>query len=136
MDHKVGAEFGEMIELAGYDLSQERESLHLTLYWRALTLPDRHYMFFVHLADPESGEPASQVDTMPKGFNYPTGQWAPGEVVTDEIEISTQDVGAGRYDLAVGWYDPHTKERLDVVDGEGRPLADGRLVLPSRVVLP
>jgi hypothetical protein len=136
MEKRVESRFGGMIELAGYDLAHGRESVRLTLHWQALTTPDRHYMFFVHLADPETGEPASQVDTMPRGFNYPTGQWAPGEVVSDVVILSTRDVAPGRYHLAVGWYDPETKQRLRAEDGEGRPLPDDRLILPSEVRLP
>jgi hypothetical protein len=136
MGHNVGARFGDMIELAGYDLAEGRESLVLTLYWRALTTPDQHYMLFVHLADPQTGEPVAQVDTMPRGFTYPTGQWAPGEIVADEIELSTQDAPAGRYELAVGWYDPETRQRLEAVNAEGVVLPDERFVLPSRVEVP
>lgn len=136
LDQRVGARFGDMIELAGYDLRQRGESVRLTLYWQALTTPDRHYMLFVHLADLESGEPISQVDTMPQEFTYPTGRWAPGEVVIDEVELSTAGVPSGRYDLAVGWYDPDTRERLPVVDSEGTRLPDGRLLLPSSIAVP
>jgi hypothetical protein len=135
MDVSVGARFGDMIELAGYDLRREKESLQLTLYWQALTTPDRHYTFFVHLANRETGEPASQVDGMPRGFSYPTGQWVPGEVVSDEVELSTDDVEAGHYVLAVGWYDPDTEVRLQAVDSEGNPLSDDRLLLPDRVTI-
>jgi hypothetical protein len=136
METNVGARFGDMIELAGYDLRQEEDRLHLTLHWQALTTPDRHYVFFVHLADPETGKPVSQVDAMPRGFTYPTGQWAPGEVISDEILISTEAVEAGNYALAVGWYDPNTNQRLHVVDSEGAPLAEDRLVLPTSVGIP
>jgi hypothetical protein len=136
MDQRVGARFGGMIELAGYDLRQDRKAIHLTLHWKALTTPDQHYMFFVHLADPKSGRPVRQVDEMPKGFTYPTGLWAPGEVVSDKVELPVEDAPAGRYELAVGWYDPDTKVRLEVVDAEGRPLPDDRLLLPDGVNVP
>ncbi len=136
MDHNVGARFGDVIELAGYDLVEGRESLSLTLYWQALATPDQHYMLFVHLADPQTGEPVAQVDTMPRGFTYPTGRWASGEVVTDEIELSTRDVPAGRYDLAVGWYDPESKQRLEAVNAEEAPLQDDRLLLTRSVEVP
>jgi hypothetical protein len=136
MDQRVGARFGGMIELAGYDLRQKQETIHLTLHWRALTTPDQHYMFFVHLADPGSGQPVRQVDEMPRGFTYPTGLWAPGEVVSDEMELPVEDAPAGHYDLAVGWYDPDTRARLEAVDAEGRPLPDDRLLLPDGVSLP
>jgi hypothetical protein len=136
MDHTVGVRFGDMIELAGYDLTEGKGKLQLTLYWQALRTPDRHYMFFVHLADPQTGEPASQVDAMPRGFTYPTGQWAPGEVVSDVVEISTEGIASGHYVLAVGWYDPDTKVRLPAVDADGRRLSGDRLVLPSSITVP
>jgi hypothetical protein len=125
-----------MIELAGYDLKQDRETIILTLHWQALTTPDQHYMFFVHLADPESGRPVRQVDEMPQGFTYPTGLWAHGEVVSDEVALPLDDAPEGRYDLVVGWYDPDTRLRLDAVDNEGRPLPDDRLLLPDSILLP
>jgi hypothetical protein len=125
-----------MIELAGYDLVQDAESLQLTIYWRALSTPDQHYMYFVHLADPDTGEPMVQVDTMPWGFTYPTGMWVPGEVVSDEVSLRVGDAASGQYDLAVGWYDADTGLRLRAVDDQGRPLLDDRLLLPSDVTVP
>jgi hypothetical protein len=136
LEHEVGAQFGGMIELAGYSLAQSKESLDLTLHWRALSTPDQHYMFFVHLANPDTGRPIVQVDTMPRGFTYPTGMWAPGEIVSNDVSLSVKDVVSGRYDLAVGWYDPDTRERLAAVDGQGRPLPDDRLLLPGGVTVP
>ena len=137
MQREVGARFGEMIELAGYDLKREGEALHLTLHWRALAIPDGHYMLFVHLADPTTGHPVAQVDTMPQGFTYPTGLWAPGEVVSDEVLLSLEGVPGGRYDLAIGWYEPgETSQRLPATDGAGNRLPDDRLILPDGITLP
>jgi hypothetical protein len=141
MQQKVGARFGDrpggMIELAGYALAQDGDTLRLTLYWRALAVPDRHYMLFVHLADPTTGRPVTQIDTMPRGFTYPTGMWVTGEVVSDEVEISLKEVPAGEYNLAVGWYIPdNPSQRLQAIDGEGKPLPDNRLVLPDNVTIP
>jgi len=134
MQREVGARFGGMIELAGYDLKREGDALHLTLHWRALAVPDQHYMLFVHLADPATGRPIAQVDTMPRGFAYPTGMWAPGEVVSDEVVLSLQGVPAGRYDLVIGWYEPgETSHRLPATDRTGNPLPDDRLILPDGV---
>jgi hypothetical protein len=140
MQREVGARFGDRpggtIELAGYDLRQEGDTLKLTLHWQALAVPDRHSMLFVHLADPATGWPVAQVDTMPRAFAYPTGMWAPGEVVSDEVTLLLKDVPAGQYELAVGWYDPGTSTRLPVTDGEGNPLPGDRLILPDGVTLP
>jgi hypothetical protein len=136
MEHPVNARFGDdpggTMELAGYDLEQVGEALHLTLHWRALTAPEQHYALFVHLADPSTGLPVTQVDTMPRAYTYPTGMWAPGEAVSDEIVLSLAGIPPGRYELAVGWYEPdNPSRRLPAVDAGGEPLPDDRLVLPG-----
>jgi hypothetical protein len=136
MQQELGARFGGMIELAGYDLKQEEDTLRLTLHWQALGVPDQHYMLFVHLADPTTGWPVAQVDTMPRQFTYPTGVWAPGEVVSDEVALSLEGAPTGRYELAIGWYDPETSTRLPATDKEGNPLPGDRLILPDGVTLP
>jgi hypothetical protein len=44
---------------------------------------------------------------------YPTSLWKTGEVVEDVHGVLvTADLPPGSYDLAVGWYDPVTGERL------------------------
>jgi hypothetical protein len=136
LDNKVGARFGGMIELAGYSLTQDKDSLQLTLHWRALSTPDLNYVFFVHLADPDSGRPVVQVDTMPRAFTYPTRMWAPGEIISDQVTLSLGNAPRGDYDLAIGWYDPDTRDRLLAVDAQDIPLPDNRLLLPDSVTLP
>jgi hypothetical protein len=136
MEREVRATFGGMIQLAGYDLEEEEGALRLTFYWQALEVPDRHYMFFVHVADPSTARPVAQVDTMPRAFTYPTGMWAAGEVVSDQVEVSLENVPSGVYELAVGWYDPETEERLRARAADEQLLPQGRLVLPDRVVIP
>jgi hypothetical protein len=137
MQREIEASFGGMIELAGYDLKRDGNDLRLTLYWRALEVPDQHYMLFVHVADPTTGRPVAQVDTMPRGFTYPTGIWAPGEVISDEVNLSLEDVPDGRYELAVGWYVPsQTDQRLSALDRQGDPLPGDRLILPDGIALP
>lgn len=136
MEREVGATFGGVIELAGYDLEREGTTLRLTLHWRALDAPGRDYKFFVHVADPATARPVAQTDAMPRGYTYPTGIWVKGEVVSDPVEVSLEGVPPGEYDLAVGWYDPETGERLEARDAQGNPLPDNRLVLPDRLEVP
>jgi hypothetical protein len=137
MQREIGARFGGMIELAGYDLEQEGDTLRLTLYWRALATPDQNYTFFVHVADPATGKPATQIDTMPRGLAYPTGMWTTGEVVSDEVVLSLKKAPPGRYDLVVGWYHPDdASRRLPATDAAGNPLPDNRLVLPDSITVP
>jgi hypothetical protein len=84
---------------------------------------------FVHLFDPTTGEIPVQWDQQPFHGAYPTSWWLKGEVIDDPIALNLEDVPPGRYQLAVGLYDAQTWERLPVVDGTGRAIPDGRLVL-------
>jgi hypothetical protein len=135
----VNARFGDGLYLAEYDLAheaavdassaQEAPRLDLTLYWQSAYRPESDYKVFVHVYDPVTGIPVAQHDGMPRNWTYPMTRWWPGEEVADPISIALQDVPAGRYHIGVGIYDPATGERLPLVDGEGRTIEDGRLVL-------
>ena len=125
--------FGESMSLLGYDLTQEQDTLRLTLHWQALQRPDESYKVFVHLVDPATGAIAAQHDAVPRDWTYPTTWWEKGEVVTDEVALSTEEVPTGEYALVVGMYLPETRERLPVLDETGQRDPEGRLVLPERV---
>jgi hypothetical protein len=138
MQHEVGARFDGTIELAGYDLAREGNTLRITLHWRAIAVPEADFKFFVHVADPVTGIPATQVDTMPRQSTYPTGMWVTGEVVSDKVTLSLANVPSGQYDLAIGWYDPHGPDypRLRATDAAGNPLPGDCLLLPDEIVIP
>ena len=128
----VGAVFGEAIVLHGYTLLPEAADWRLTLYWGALVPGREDYVRFAHLIDPATGEIVTQQDGMPQYGSYPTGQWAAGEVVADEVLLALP-AGvnpAGDFQLAVGLYRQDAAyTRLPVVDAQGQPLPDGRLFL-------
>jgi hypothetical protein len=132
--HPSDARFGDALQLLAYRLDQDNDQLSLTLYWRSEHSMDVDYKVFVHVADPLTAIPVAQDDAMPVQWRYPTTRWAPGEVVIDTISIALQDVPAGSYDVALGVYDPADAARLPVVDGDGVPQADGRLVLPGEEI--
>jgi hypothetical protein len=138
MQAAVGATYGELIRLEGHDLAQGPDSLDLTLYWKALDSIPADYTVFVHLFDPATGQIPSQHDGMPRGFTYPTSQWAIDEVVDDPITLSLAGVPAGDYRLAVGLYQVEGDQysRLLAVDADGQALPDGRVVLPAEVRVP
>jgi hypothetical protein len=125
---------GEQIKLLGYDLSDPRidraadeavtspsnpptfqpsDTLHLTLYWQALTPSTIDYTVFVHLRN-AAGETAAQKDSPPVDGAYPTTLWDAGEIIKDEIVIPLENVTPGQYDLVVGIYDFQTGLRLAV----------------------
>lgn len=126
---RLEANFGQRIQLLGYDLTQAQDALHLTLYWQALRTMETDYKVFVHLFDPALEKIVSQWDSMPREGTYPTTLWAAGEVVSDEATLSLKDVPGGSYRLAVGLYDPRNGERLSVSADSGATISDDRIIL-------
>jgi len=132
VEHQLDVTFGDEMGLLGYDLRQDNDNLHLTLYWKALQRMDTRYKIFVHLLDSTTKALAAQDDAMPRRWAYPTTWWEAGEVVSDEIPIPLAGVPAGQYDLTVGVYHPDTGERLPVsppLSGKGPELVDEAILL-------
>lgn len=136
MDVQRGDTFDSQIRLLGYDLRREGQSLRLRLYWSAITAIKGDYTLFVHLFDPATERIVAQSDARPQGGGYPTLQWAPGEVVAEDITLSLADVPPGRYRLALGWYDANTMTRLPARDADGLPHLADRVILAEEVEAP
>jgi 4-amino-4-deoxy-L-arabinose transferase-like glycosyltransferase len=126
--HTVEATWKDSIGLLGYDLDRDvgpaGDSVQVTLYYRDLKRLEQRYTVFVHLLssqDPDTGSLAwAQDDSEPcRGF-YPTSSWHEGEIVIDRLELTIPlDAPPGQYDLAMGFYDVWTGERLSVTEAEG-----------------
>jgi 4-amino-4-deoxy-L-arabinose transferase-like glycosyltransferase len=128
IQHPLEVNLGNQVELLGYDLdralAKPGESLHLTLYWRALTAMDASYTVFTHLLDGES-RIWGQRDSVPKAGTYPTTLWIEGEVVADEYEIVVKpDAPPGQYVIEVGMYLAQSGQRLPVLDDSGHLQGD------------
>lgn len=130
----VGAVFGDDITLAGYDAAPGGG---LTLVFQTLRKPGADYKYFAHLVDPASGALAAQVDAEPGGGAHPTGDWLPGEVVSETVTIDLAGVAAGTYDVYVGLYDPARPgaPRLAAFL-DGVRSADDRVRLPDPLHVP
>jgi uncharacterized membrane protein len=130
--------FDHQVELLGYDLEETSlrpgDTLHLTLYWRALAEMDKSYTVFTHLLDSDSCI-WGQRDSVPGNGTLPTTSWMVGEIITDKYEIAVHsDAQPGRYVLEIGLYDADTGQRLLVVNQEGQQL-DDRVLLPEGITL-
>jgi hypothetical protein len=121
--------------LMGYDGQVQDRRLILDLWWQALDVMGTNYKVFVHLYDEESGETVAQVDTMPRGWSYPTTLWSRQEIFQDRIELSLKGVEPGPYRIAIGVYRPETG-RLAAVDARGQRIADDRAILGEVIVVP
>jgi hypothetical protein len=123
--------FGSDIRLLGYELDaspvESGEPLRLVLYWQALAEIEREYTVFVHVLD-ASGQLVAQRDSMPRDNTLPTTHWLAGRVIDDPHFLALpQDLGAGKYRIAIGLYHWVTGERLSIQRLDGEMLPDGVL---------
>ena len=115
MQTELDAEFGDVLNLLGYDLRDEDGVLTMTLHWKAQHRMDESYKFFVHAYDASTGELLAQKDAVPRDWSYPTSWWEAGEIVSDDVRLSVGKTGPEEYELAVGVYDPETGNRLPII---------------------
>jgi hypothetical protein len=122
--HPIRADFGERMQLLGYEATAIRagQPLTVTLAWRALRTMAADYTRFVHLTD-ATGQVWAQVDGGPRRGQYPTSLWMQDEVVVEQLTLSLpDDLPPGPYTLRVGFYLQSDGAHLPV-NGE----EDGRL---------
>ncbi|MBC7236968.1 MAG: glycosyltransferase family 39 protein [Chloroflexi bacterium] len=134
----VHIELEGRIALVGYDLDRTAaapgESLHLTLYWRALRDIDTNYSVFTQVVGKQDRIWA-QMDGWPRGGQAPTATWRRGQLIVDPYVLTIkQEAPPGVYDLQVGMYTAEGK-RLTVT-GEGGHAKDTRILLGNIRVLP
>lgn len=127
LDDSVQA--GDFAVLAGADLSTttfDGAAPRLRLHWQVLQPAPQDYSVYVHLRD-TGGNVLQTWDDVPLrtpyGY-YPTNLWEAGEFVVDVRRlILKNDIPAGEYDLAIGFYDLQTNTRVpftvngDMTDG-------------------
>lgn len=135
VQHILQADLGHQVRLLGYDLSstdlEAGGTLHLILYWQALTRMHRSYTVFTHLLDAQN-EIWGQKDAVPVNGTYPTTDWLAGEVIVDSYDIPIHpDAPSGRYLIEIGLYDAETGRRLGVSGGP----AEGDRILLGEVEL-
>lgn len=126
--HQVGARFGEVATLAGYEAAWaedgEARPLRLRLVWQASAPSRRPLSVFVHLLDATGGI-ASQADAPPASGSAPSDRWQARQVVVDEHLLAVPPALAERpLRVAVGLYDPSTGERVPVVTPDGAAVGD------------
>lgn len=125
---RVDAVLGD-IRLNGYRWRTDGATLRVTLAWEALAAPEADYVAFVHLLD-AAGHLVAQHDAMPCAWACPTGGWAAGDRIADEIPLFVGHLPPGAYHLSVGLYDPATGIRLPTQ----QPDDAVRLSAPLRIV--
>jgi hypothetical protein len=110
----LSANFADLIEVLGYDVGP----LALTLYWRARAPIAEDYTVFVHVLDDRSALLA-QADSQPRGGDYPTSYWLPGEIVRDSHPLRLPANAAA---ISIGLYQLDTGARLSLAGQSGDAL--------------
>lgn len=134
---RVDANFGQEIWLRHAELTgivAPNETLSLSLYWEAQSVPEFNYTVFVHLLN-EAGEWVAGRDAQPMSARYPTRLWQPDEIVRDEHPVwLPPDLPPGNYQLFVGFYRLKTGERLAVWDANQIEQPNGAFFLQTVTV--
>ena len=139
MQNAMEAQLGDHVALLGYDVFpvaiNPGQIIHLTLYWKALSEPDRSFTVFTHLLDAEE-RIWGQKDGVPGDGALPTISWVEGEIIADEYDIVVDpEAPPGEYVVEVGMYDASTGQRLPIYSG-GQRVGGDRLLLTTIQVLP
>ncbi len=114
----VTAQFGDAIELTGYQLPPAPVSpgdiLQVALQWHAIQSPQKNYTVFVQVLDAEN-HLVGQRDAAPQP---PTSMWHAGATIDDRHGVLiAPGTPPGEYRLVVGLYDANTGVRLPLPDG-------------------
>jgi len=138
----VEARLGDAVELIGYDMARDASggAIALTVYWGSPAETRDDYTVFVHLLggmNPATQTPVwAQDDTRPGGGSFPTPRWRPGEIVIDEYRVLIPPgLPRGDYQIELGMYTLETGARVRVVDANGTPMENNRVLL-ERISLP
>jgi hypothetical protein len=119
--------FGDRLEMLAYEVDkvvlQPGETLTLVTYWRARSPSSGPLKLFAHL--------------LSAGGTYVTGEdrldvwydnWRAGDVFVQVQQIPVAaGVAPGEYQVEVGWYDPESMQRLQIVRDRG--VAGDRVLL-------
>ena len=114
--------FESGIVFEGFELANDRlkpgEPLVLIAYWHATQPIEKNYTVFMQLVN-EKNEIVAGYDGQPHQGNAPTAGWHVNVLVADGIVIPIETPAPGIYDLALGWYDATTGQRLRLLDASG-----------------
>jgi len=119
----LDVDFNQQITLTGYHVNQPLSPgspLSLTLFWRTDAPIAVDFTVFVQLVDAENNIIA-QKDNKPQNGYYGTTYWQPGEEIIDlHTFLIPNDTLPGEYDILVGFYEPDTGYRLQILDEAGK----------------
>jgi hypothetical protein len=133
--NRVDAIFGDQIELLGYELLRDGQTLNFKPTWKAVMDVTANYKVFVHVFDPATEKIIAQSDAMPRDNAYPTSRWLRGEVVSDTIVLPLNAAPPGAYRIAIGLYLP-PNDRLPIGGDRNIDAVNRRVILDDVIDVP
>ena len=124
--HALAINFGNEIQLVGYDLTpvaplEPAGQFRLKLFWRAIGPATGSHKVSVQ-SYYGNGTMVAQKDALPVCDREPTTTWDLGELVVDVHDVTVNaDAPPGTYPLFVGIYHTEGGEPLPVIDAAGNP---------------
>jgi 4-amino-4-deoxy-L-arabinose transferase-like glycosyltransferase len=114
-----GALFGDSLELRGFSIEQQPQSIVLTPSWNVVRDLEGGRFAFLHLIN-ANGERVAQIDMPIEAGLFE--EWQAGQQFGLSMPLSLpDDLPAGQYRLALGVYDPNDWARLPLSQGEALP---------------
>lgn len=127
-DEVIASYQDDQFQLLETAIEQTENHLVVDLAWFSTGQAEGDYRFFIHLYDEINQPPVLQHDAYPYENSLPPGNWLPG-ILNDQIHLNIENIPAGMYQLAIGFYNPYTQERLMPVSDNSAIITDGRLFL-------
>ena len=112
--HRINALLDGTTRLEGFDRRCEDGGVELSLYWRAIEHNNSDYAIFLHAM--REGERIAQSDGRPENGEYPVWRWFADRVIVTTHMLPLNPVTGPADRIIIGWYDPHTMERVDVIE--------------------
>jgi hypothetical protein len=102
---------------AKLDYQVDQAKLGVNFEWYTDGSAKGDYKVFVHVYADKNQPPVAQLDMRPGNGTLPPGNWLPG-VLRDTITVDLKGVPPGKYQVAIGMYDPITQQRLPPSGGD------------------
>jgi hypothetical protein len=127
----LNASFGDQIELLGVT-EEQGNPYRINLVWKATSPERKNYHVRLRLVDAQGQVWWEDTGAHPVSGYYPTGAWAPDEVVTDFHEVKFEPyLRPGTYSLEVGLFTPFRAEGLPVKGADYVNVAEISVIAPK-----
>lgn len=108
----------------------DEQTLQIDLYWEADTAVDPNLVAFVHILG-TAGHIISQHDAPPAQGYWQSDWWQSDLIIQEQRQlILPEPYNPQTMQISVGLYNPHTSERLNIIDSNDNPTGD-HLILPT-----